>query len=91
MYLLIKVFIIVFCVGGVSYLIFMNTKYKKDTLTSKEDILNYFKEHHATSIENGIKIKDLPTHIAKNPYLLMMVKDKTLVFKKGKYYLNNDR
>lgn len=91
MYLLIKVLIVVLCIVGVSYLIFMNLKYKNDTSTSKDDIVNYFKEHQAVSIESGIKIKDLPTHIAKNPYLLMMVKDKTLTFKKGKYYLSSNR
>ena len=67
----------------------MNEKYKNDNSTTKEEIINYFKEQQANSVESGIKTKDLPIEIAKNPYLLMMVKDKTLVFKKGKYYLNN--
>ena len=88
MYILIKFLVIVLCVSGVFYIIRMNNKYKNDTSNSKEDIVNYFKEQEATSLENGIKIKDLPIFIAKNPYLLMMVKDKTLEFKKGKYYLN---
>ena len=66
----------------------MNNKYKNDTFTSKEEIINYFKDNNATNVENGIKTKELPKDIAKNPYLLMMVQDKTLSFKKGKYYLN---
>ena len=41
-----------------------------------------------TSFEKGIKTKDLPKEISKNPYLLIMVQDKTLTFQKGKYYLN---
>ena len=39
-------------------------------------------------MESGIKMKDLPEHIAKDPNLLTMVSDRTLKFKKGKYYLN---
>lgn len=88
MYLFIKILVIVLCISGVLYMIFMNNKYKNDTSSSKEDIIKYFISNNATNLENGIKTKDLPKHIAKNPYLLMMVKDDTLFFEKGKYYLN---
>lgn len=88
MYLFIKILVIVVCVSGVLYIIRMNNKYKNDTSTSKEDIIKYFKDNNAINLENGIKTKELPKDIAKNPYLLMMVQDKTLSFKKGKYYLN---
>lgn len=88
MYSFIKILIIVLCVGGVIYMLIMNNKYKNDTSASKEDIIKYFEENNAVSLDNGIKTKDLPKHIAKNPYRLMMVKDKTLEFKQGKYYLN---
>ena len=54
----------------------------------KEDIIKYFQDNNIMSLENGIKTKDLPKEIVKNPYLLMMVQDKTLIFQKGKYYLN---
>ncbi len=91
MYVFIKVFVISVCVCGAAYIICMNTKYKNDNSSSKEDIINYFKEQQATSVEKGIKTKDLPIFIAKSSYLLMMVKDKTLIFKKGKYYLNSNR
>lgn len=91
MYLMLKVLIIVFCLGGILYLIRINTKYKNDHSSTKEDIVNYFTKLEAINIEKGIKIKDLPNNIAKNPYLLMMVKDKTLIFKKGKYYLNTNK
>jgi len=91
MYLIIKILIVVCCVGGILYLIYMNKKYQNDHSTSKEEIINYFKQQHAHSVESGIKAKDLPKEIAKNPYLLMMVKDQTLMFKKGKYYLNDNQ
>lgn len=91
MYLFIRILVIVLCISGILYFIWMNGKYKNDTSTSKEDIVNYFRAQKATSLENGIRIKDLPIDIAKNPYLLLMVKGKTLVFKQGKYYLNLDK
>lgn len=88
MYLFIKILVIALCIGGILYIAVMNNKYKNDTSSSKEDIIKYFEDNHATNLENGIKTKDLPKHIAKNPYRLMMVKDETLIFEKGKYYLN---
>ena len=91
MYLFIKILIIVICLSGVIYMIKINTKYKNDTSSSKEDIINYFKDKQAVNIENGIKTKDLPVEVAKKPYILLMVKDKTLEFKKGKYYLNTNK
>lgn len=68
-------------------MISIKNKYKNDISSSKEDIIKYFKDNNAINVENGIKTKELPKDIAKNPYLLMMVQDKTLSFKKGKYYL----
>lgn len=88
MYTFIKILLVAICLSGILYMIKMNNKYRNDTSSTKEDIINYFKEKNATSLENGISIKELPRDISKNPYLLMMVKDETLVFKKGKYYLN---
>ncbi len=89
MYTFIRILLVAICLSGILYMIKMNNKYRNDTSSTKEDIINYFKEKNATSLENGISIKELPRDISKNPYLLMMVKDETLVFKKGKYYLNN--
>ena len=67
----------------------MKNKYKNDkTSLSKEKIIKYFQDNNITNLEKGIKPKDLPKEIAKDPYLLMMVQDKTLIFQKGKYYLN---
>lgn len=88
MYKILKIVLPIICVLGMIYMISMKNKYKNDTSSSKEDIIKYFKDNQITSLENGIKTKDLPKEIAKNPYLLMMVQDKTLTFKKGKYYLN---
>lgn len=88
MYLFIKILVLVVCIGGILYMIRMKSKYKNDTSSSKEDIIKYFNEKNATSVENGITTRELPKEIAKNPYLLMMVQDKTLSFKKGKYFLN---
>lgn len=85
---MIKLILIIICLIGITYIYLVNKKYKNDTSTTKDDIIKYFEEKNATSLETGIKIKDLPEFISKNPYLLMMVKDKTLVYEKGKYYLN---
>lgn len=91
MYLFIEILVVALCIGGVIYINGMNNKYKSDNTGSIEEIVNYFKEKQATSLESGIKIKDLPESISKNSFLLLMVKDKTLIFKKGKYYLNLDK
>lgn len=91
MYGILRIVLPIICIVGIIYMMLMKNKYKNDTSSSKEDIINYFKEQHATSVENGIKAKDLPTFIAKSPYLLMMVKDKTLIFEKGNYYLNSSK
>lgn len=88
MYEILKIVLPILCVVGIVYMLFMKNKYKNDTSSSKEEIMKYFKDNNITNLENGIKTKDLPKEIAKNPYLLMMVQDKTLTFKKGKYYLN---
>ena len=89
MYETLKILIPIICIGGIIYIVLMKNKYKNDTEdSSKENIIKYFQDNNITSLENGIKTKDLPKEIVKNPYLLMMVQDKTLIFKKGKYYLN---
>lgn len=91
MYSIIKILIIILCLGGIIYLYMLNKKYKDDSSVTKDDIIKYFKEQNATNLENGIKVKELPKNIIKNPYLLMMVKDNTLRFEKGKYYLSNNK
>ena len=91
MYTAIKVLVLLCCLGGIFYLTMMNRKYRNDTSMSKEEIINYLKEQKANNIESGIRTKDLPKDIEKNPYLLMMVKDQTLLFKKGKYFLNTEK
>lgn len=88
MYIIIKVIAIIICLSGILYILKMKSSYKNDNSNVKEDIINYFKERNATNLENGIKTKDLPEFIAKSSYRLMMVQDKTLIFEKGKYYLN---
>ncbi len=84
-----KIIIPILCLIGIAYILIQNKKYQKDTSSTKEEIIKYFKEQNATNIENGIKTKDLPESISRNSYLLLMVKDKTLKIEKGKYYLNN--
>lgn len=91
MYSIIKAIVIIFCIGGILYLIKEKVSYKNDNTSVKEEIINYFKVQKATNIENGIKTKDLPDFIAKSSYRLLMIQDKTLIFKKGKYYLNTNR
>ncbi len=89
MYDAIKFILPVICLIGIIYIIWLKNKYKHNGSTmSKENIIKYFQDNNITSLENGIKIKNLPKEIAKSNYLLMMVQDKTLIFKKGKYYLN---
>ena len=58
-------------------------KYKRDTETVKK-ILDYFK----TVGKEGIDPKTIPEDIVKTGYLVWMQKDKTIIFKNGKYYLN---
>lgn len=88
MYEILRIMLPIICIAGIIYIAKMKSKYKNDISSSKEDIIKYFKNNNITTLENGIKTKDLSEFIAKNPYLLMMVQDKTLTFKKGKYYLN---
>lgn len=89
MFEILKIVISIICVVGIIYIILIKNKYQNDkTSLSKENIIKYFQDNNITSLERGIKTKDLPKEIAKNPYLLMMVQDKTLIFQKGKYYLN---
>ncbi len=89
MFQILKIIIPIICVVGIIYIILIKNKYQNDKASLlKENIIKYFQDNNITSLETGIKTKDLPKEIAKNPYLLMMVQDKTLIFKKGKYYLN---
>ncbi len=91
MYSIIMAIVIIFCLSGILYIIKEKSSYKNDNTSTKEEIINYFKKQKATNIENGIKTKDLPDFIAKSSYRLLMVQDKTLIFKKGKYYLNTNK
>ena len=86
-YWIVKILVVGFCVCGLLYF-GKRRRECNDPSSSKKEIINYFKEQQAVSVESGIKIKDLPEHIAKDPNLLTMVSDRTLKFKKGKYYLN---
>lgn len=86
---ILKIIVLILCIAGMTYIAIKDRKYQNDTSSTKEEIIKYFKEQNATNIENGIKTKDLPEYISKNSYLLLMVKDKTLKFEKGKYYLND--
>ena len=89
MFEIVEIFVLVICVVGIIYIILMKNKYRNDKSSlTKENIIKYFQDNEITSMEKGIKPKDLPKEIVKNPYLLMMVQDKTLTFQKGKYYLN---
>lgn len=89
MHEILKILIPIICVVGIIYIVILKNRYKNDkTSLSKENIIKYFQDNNITSLEKGIKTKDLPKEIVRNPYLLMMVQDKTLIFQKGKYYLN---
>ncbi len=86
---ILKMIIPLICLLGIIYIIFMKNKYQNDkTSLSKENIIKYFQDNNITNLDRGVKAKDLPKEIIKNPYLLMMIQDKTIIFKKSKYYLN---
>lgn len=91
MYSVIKAIAIIICLSGILYIIKMKSSYKNDNSSTKEEIINYFKDQKATNDKNGIKTKDLPDFILKSSYRLLMVQDKTLIFKNGKYYLNTNK
>lgn len=88
MLVVLKFIVPIFCGVGIIYVVVLKNNYKNDKTLTKEKIIKYFEDHNITSLENGVKIKDLPKEIGKNPYLLMLVQDKTITLKKGKYYLN---
>lgn len=89
MYKIIVLILVVFCLFGIYYM----NKMKKNSegSSNKDEIIKYFKERGAIGVETGIKTKDLPKKIAKDPNLLMMVKNGTLRFEKFKYFLNQDK
>lgn len=85
MFKILKIVALIICVLGIIYVILLKNKYKNaQTSFSKEKIIKYFQDNNITSFEKAIK----PKEIIKNPYLLIMVQDKTLTFKNGKYFLN---
>lgn len=87
MYRMVEIVVIVLALlCGVQFMRMRKTS-ENDT-AGREAIIDYFKEQQAFSVETGIKIKDLPREIAESQNLLMMAADRTLKFKKGKYYLN---
>ena len=88
MYEILKFLISIICIIGIIYIVIMKNKTSLSKDSIKENIIKYFQDNDITSLEKGIKTKDLPKEIVKNPCLLMMVQDKTLNFQKGKYYLN---
>lgn len=89
MYKIIVILLILICLFGIIYINRIKKNY--DDSSSREDIIKYFKDKNAISVEAGIKTKDLPKGIAKDPNLLMMIKDGTLKFEKFKYFLNQDK
>lgn len=91
MYNLIKFLVVVIALLGILYLFNLNKK--GNTLKSqvnKDKIIKYFEEKRATSIESGITTKELPEDIRRDECLFMLLKEKTIVFKKGKYFLNKN-
>ncbi len=89
MYKIIVFLLSLICLFGIIYMNRLKKNYENSS--SREDIIKYFKDKNAISVETGIKTKDLPKEIAKNPDLLMMVKDGTLKYEKFKYFLNQDK
>ena len=66
----IKILLILICIAGIIYIIILKNNFKKDKSSlSKESIIKYFQDNNITSLDKGLKTKDLPKEIAKNPYL----------------------
>lgn len=89
MYKIIGLILVIGCLFGIFYINKIKKNYDKSS--SKEDIIKYFKDRGATSVEAGIKTKDLPEFILKSPDRLLMVQDGTLKFEKFKYFLNQNK
>lgn len=86
-YKIIELIVVILSLVGIIFASIVKSKYKNSNF--KQEIINYFKEMGATSLEKGIYVKDLPTNIYKSSYLIFMLHDKTLSFEEGKYYLND--
>ncbi len=87
-----KIIVLVLVIGCLFGILYMNKQKKNyENSTSKEEIIKYFKEQGAISVETGIKTKGLPKFIAKSPDRLLMVQDGTLKFEKFKYFLNQNK
>lgn len=80
LYVLCLVIIVLGIIGMVK-----QEKYKKDAETVKK-IIKYFKKEG----KNGVDPKKVPREILKTGYITWMLKDKTIVYKDGKYYLNDE-
>ena len=61
MFEILKIIIPIICVVGIIYIILIKNKYQNDkTSLLKENIIKYFQDNNITSLERGIKTKDLP-------------------------------
>lgn len=65
MYKILMIVLAIICLLGIISITLLNNKYKKDTSSSKENIIKYFNDNNITSLENGIRTKDLPKEITK--------------------------
>ena len=87
MYHFTEIFLIVFCLIIISFGIkglIKENEYKKDIETVKK-IIDYFGKEGVY----GIEPNKLPKDIIKTGYIPLMLKDKTIVFKNKKFYLNS--
>mgnify|MGYP003306614565 CR=1 FL=1 len=86
MYSIVKTILYVLClviiVLGIIGMLKQN-KYKKDT-EAVNNIISYFKK----AGKGGINPKDIPKEILKTGYITWMLKDRTIEYKDGKYYLS---
>ena len=77
LYILCLIFIAFGIVG-----LLKHEKYKNDT-----DTVDMIKDWFKQNAKEGIEPQKLPKDIVKTGYLTWMQKDKIIVFKDGKYYL----
>ncbi len=86
MYQFTEIFLIAFCLIIIIFGIkgvFIQNKYKKDSETVNR-IIEFFEKEG----KEGVEPNSIPKDIIKTGYINFMLKDKTLIFKNKKYYLN---
>ena len=86
MYHITEIVLIIICILGSIAGIKGHLKYKKykQDIDGTNKIIDYFKANG----KDGIKPLDIPKELLNTGYIYWMNKDKILIYKDGKYFLN---